>query len=286
MDDHTLIVVTVVATFVTVALALIGVGVAALAVPSHPDRAKAAKICFSLAALLLAVTTIFWTISKGYGLGWRIGIDLAIACLVAIGILAGFRFADRSLLAELSLPASAFIPESLFRRRGKLIGVGLPVVIFVIILVNVSLSPQQEAKTTPTPTPTPTPTSSPAIATPTPKPIATSTTSPLPPAASPAIGSSDGFDGAILIKGGAPITLESLLRAKGYNGSPILVVFEFNILENSPERIYWSSPQWTGLANARYVESEGYNAPGVTDARNFWLFTPKDSTIGARVRAR
>lgn len=96
-----------------------------------------------------------------------------------------------------------------------------------------------------------------------------------------------GFDGAILIKGGAPITLETLLRANGYEGPPILAVFEFNIIGESQERLYWSSPKWKGLASARYVEpGEGYNAPGLTDVRQFWLFSNKDVTIGTRARAR
>jgi hypothetical protein len=290
MDDHALVVITAVLAFVTVALALVGVGVAALAVPSHPDRAKAAKVCFSLAAVVFAGTIIFWTISKGYGLGGRILIDVFALCLLTIGILAGFRFAERSAFAELALPASAILSEPFFSRRGKLLWIGFPTAILVVILGNVFFSPQPEphpiSSTMATPS-APLPSAKPlgnASATPPLKPTPSPSLTPLASPASlrsPAPGNAlRSFDRTILIKGGSVHRLDALMTAAGYKGSLLLqTLYIYNKDESGAEICWGDQPNVDPTTGGCVPSGEGYNFPGGRDARQVYLMAKKDMRL-------
>ncbi len=81
----------------TIILASIGLGVAALAVPDHPDRAKAAKVFFFIAAVVFTLAVLMWTILTGRGNFVRVVVDGIWLVFTCGGLIAGFRFADRSL---------------------------------------------------------------------------------------------------------------------------------------------------------------------------------------------
>ncbi len=115
-------------------LALIGSGVAALAVHGHPDRAKAAKLFFSLAALVFGGTVVYWT--TGHRLLTRLAVDFVAVSIIAGGLVLGFRFADRSSLADLELPSNAFLPEPILLKGKRLAAVFGVCFLALIALVN------------------------------------------------------------------------------------------------------------------------------------------------------
>jgi hypothetical protein len=121
------------------ALTFVGVGVR-FAVSSHPDRAKAAKIFFSLAALVFAAGIFYWTVSVGQGLAVRVVVDLPLMALVAAGLFGGFRFADRGLLSDLELPSSAFVREP-FWPRSKIVILTTIGILAIAALVNATREP-------------------------------------------------------------------------------------------------------------------------------------------------
>lgn len=136
MSDHQLAVVAVVAAAL---LGLIGSGLASLAVPNHPDRVKAAKIFFFAAGIVSVFAAYFWTISTASRLLVRVALDFIGLAVIAIGLRAGFWFANRSSLAELSLPSSAFVPEPLWPRNQKLVALTIIGIFVITALLNASL---------------------------------------------------------------------------------------------------------------------------------------------------
>ena len=80
----------------TLLFAFIGLGVGVLTVSSHPDRVRAAKIFFSLAALPFAWAVIHWTFSTEGRLLVRTIVDIVAATIGSVSLVAGFRFANRS----------------------------------------------------------------------------------------------------------------------------------------------------------------------------------------------
>lgn len=107
-----------------------GLGVAILAVPNHPDRVKAAKVVFSLAALVFAGTLIYWTSLSVLGGMARVTVDLIVSGFIAAGLAAGFRFANRS------LPESAFVSESLWLQKKRLAMLVITAILAVTALIN------------------------------------------------------------------------------------------------------------------------------------------------------
>lgn len=74
--------------------ALVALGFSALAVPNHPDRKQAAKLFFSLAAIVWGITTFVWAISTTHG-GWlRFVVCFVCFGLIGSGLVEGFRFAN------------------------------------------------------------------------------------------------------------------------------------------------------------------------------------------------
>jgi hypothetical protein len=132
---------TIVGIVLTIFLAFIGLGWGALAMPNHPDRIKAAKLFFSLAALTFALTLIQWTLSTDTRLVIRALIDFTAVTVGAIGFIAGLQFAERSeltdLSTELSVPASALILEPLFVRSRKLVALIVVGALTFSVLINV-----------------------------------------------------------------------------------------------------------------------------------------------------
>jgi hypothetical protein len=132
MSDHTLAIVSIV---LGVFVALIGCGVA-VAVANHPDRVKAAKVFFSAAAILGLLAAYFWTVSTTCGLPVRVAADIVWLAIIAIGLIAGFQFANRSSIAELGIPSSAFISEPLWPRKKKLGALTIIGILAVTALLN------------------------------------------------------------------------------------------------------------------------------------------------------
>jgi hypothetical protein len=116
---------TTVALIVGSVLALIGIGVAVLAVPNHPDRAKVAKGIFWIASAVFVVAGFYWTVQTNRGLFFRSTVDVVGGWLVLNGLIMGLRFADRSSLGDLALPTSALVHEPLVPRDKKSIALNL-----------------------------------------------------------------------------------------------------------------------------------------------------------------
>lgn len=145
----------------TVLLALIGVGVAMLAVPSHPDRSKGAKVFFVLAALTLAVVVVYWVISSQYSFVVRMVIDVVALGLTTCALVLGFQFADRSQIADLDVPAYAVVPEKFGNRlRGRKVATSALAVIVALVFINILFAEEQQAPT-PAPLTSPSPTTTP-----------------------------------------------------------------------------------------------------------------------------
>lgn len=123
-----------------VALTVIGVGVA-FAVSNHPDRAKAAKAFFVIAALVLAVGVVYWTVSTSHRLTVRTVTDLVLFGLIAVGLKSGFRFADRSLLTDLQIPASAIVSDPRWPQNKLLFTLTIITVLTITALANTAREP-------------------------------------------------------------------------------------------------------------------------------------------------
>lgn len=126
------------------ALALIGVGVA-FAVSNHPDRAKAAKVFFFLAALVLLVGLFYWTTTTSRSFAVRLAVDLVWMGLIIVGLHSGIRFADRGLLTDLQIPSSAFLSDSLWPRDKRSVSITAISVLAIIALANAIREPDATA---------------------------------------------------------------------------------------------------------------------------------------------
>jgi hypothetical protein len=73
----------------------------AITLSSHPDRAKAAKACFTVGALgSLVAAYFFWSISSISSAAIRVSVESIWVVATFVGLFAGFRFANRSLIKD------------------------------------------------------------------------------------------------------------------------------------------------------------------------------------------